>query len=132
MSSPHPDRTLTLTVTLEIVEQLATLRQAPAVEVTLCGGMSALVVRTTAPTRGRNGPDQFIPLAEDAGLTYDPGRFVLRQACSETAAAIAEGRPLRHLSVNASPWNCGDTTTPTTSCRPWSRPGSTPGAWSSR
>jgi diguanylate cyclase (GGDEF)-like protein len=156
----------------EIVEQLATLRQAPAAGVTLCAGISTLAVPTTAarllnqaeasltrakatgpdtmdplltddvlvhdlrdalpngqltvlyqpivdlatdttvgcealvrwdhPTRGRIGPDRFIPLAEEAGLIHDLGRFVLRQACTEAAAATAEGRQLRHLSVNAS------------------------------
>ena len=156
----------------EIVEQLATLRKPPAAGVTLCAGMSALALPTTAarllnqaeasltraraagpdaldpllvedvlvhdlrdalpngqltvlyqpivdlatdltvgcealarwdhPTEGRIGPDRFIPLAEEAGLIHDLGRFVLRQACTEAAAAAADGRQLSHLSVNAS------------------------------
>ena len=156
----------------EIVEHLAALRQAPAAGVTLCAGMSALTMPTTAarllnlaeasltrakaagpdamdpllvddvlihelraalpngelavlyqpivelatattvgcealvrwdhPTRGRIGPDRFIPLAEETGLIHDLGRFVLRQACTEAATAISEGRHLSHLSVNAS------------------------------
>jgi diguanylate cyclase (GGDEF)-like protein len=156
----------------EAVEQLAILQQAPAAGVTLCAGMSAVVVPTTAarllnqaeaslarakaagpdamdllvvddvlvhelrdavsngqltvlyqpifdlatnatvgcealvrwdhPTRGRIGPDRFIPLAEEAGLIHDLGRFVLRQACAQAAAATAEGRQLCHLSVNVS------------------------------
>ena len=64
-------------------------------------GCEALV-RWDHPTRGRIGPDRFIPLAEEGGLIHDLGRFVLRQACTEAAAAVAEGRPLHHLSVNAS------------------------------
>ena len=156
----------------EIVEHLAALRQSPAAGVTLCAGMSALTMPTTAarllnqaeaslarakslgsdamdpllvddvlvhelrdalpngqltvlyqaifdldtnatvgcealvrwdhPTRGRIGPDRFIPVAEEAGLIHDLGRFVLRQACTEAAAAAAQGRQLHHLSVNAS------------------------------
>ena len=156
----------------EIVEQLAALHQAPAAGVTLCAGMSALVMPTTAarllnqaeasltrakaagpdamdpllvddvlvhelrdalpngqltvlyqpivdlatdatvgcealvrwdhPTRGRIGPDRFIPLTEEAGLIHDLGHFVLRQACTEAATAAAEGRQVSHLSVNAS------------------------------
>ena len=156
----------------EVVEQLAALRQAPAEGITLCAGMSALVVPTTParvlnqaeaslarakaagpdttdpllvddvlvhelrdavpggqltvlyqpivdlatdltvgcealvrwdhPTRGRIGPDRFIPLAEEGGLIHDLGRFVLHQACTAAAGAIAGGRPLHHLSVNAS------------------------------
>ena len=64
-------------------------------------GCEALV-RWDHPTRGRIGPDRFIPLAEDTGLIHDLGRFVVRQACGEAAAAIAKGRQLHHLSVNAS------------------------------
>ena len=156
----------------EIVDQLAALHQAPATGVTLCAGMSALTMPTTAarllnqaeasltrakaagpdamdpllvddvlvhelrdalpngqltvlyqpivdlatdatvgcealvrwdhPTRGRISPDRFIPLAEEAGLIHDLGHFVLRQACTEAATAAAEGRKVRHLSVNAS------------------------------
>jgi len=64
-------------------------------------GCEALV-RWDHPTRGRLGPDLFIPLAEEAELIHDVGRFVLHRACTQAAAATAQGLPLRHLSVNAS------------------------------
>ena len=64
-------------------------------------GCEALV-RWDHPTRGRIGPDRFIPLAEDTGLIHDLGRFVVRQACIEAATATSQGRQLHHLSVNAS------------------------------
>ena len=44
--------------------------------------MEALV-RWDHPERGRLSPDQFVPMAEDAGLFAELGEWVLETACSE-------------------------------------------------
>ncbi|WP_328593093.1 putative bifunctional diguanylate cyclase/phosphodiesterase [Neoaquamicrobium microcysteis] len=62
---------------------------------TLVGVESLL--RWNHPTRGRVGPDAFIPLAEESGLIEALGEFVLRQACS-----TAKEWPIRTLAVNVS------------------------------
>jgi diguanylate cyclase (GGDEF)-like protein/PAS domain S-box-containing protein len=63
-------------------------------------GAEALV-RWDHPTRGRLGPDLFVPLAEETGLIGDIGAWVLRTACVEVArwAARAPNRVPR-VSVN--------------------------------
>jgi diguanylate cyclase len=64
-------------------------------------GAEALV-RWDHPLRGRIIPDVFIPLAEEAGVIHELGRFVLTQACATVAGADLRGRRLGRLSVNAS------------------------------
>jgi diguanylate cyclase (GGDEF)-like protein len=62
-------------------------------------GVEALV-RWRHPQRGLVGPGAFIPLAEEAGMMPDLGRWILERACLD-AASWQHERPLR-LSVNLS------------------------------
>jgi diguanylate cyclase (GGDEF)-like protein len=63
-------------------------------------GVEALV-RWRHPERGVLAPDTFIPLAEQTGLIVPIGRWVLREACRQAAAWLADGHPLG-VSVNVS------------------------------
>jgi diguanylate cyclase (GGDEF)-like protein len=51
------------------------------------------LVRWQHPTRGVVSPAEFIPAAERTGLIVPLGRFVLREACRQTAAWLAEFGP---------------------------------------
>ena len=59
------------------------------------------LLRWHHPERGVIGPDVFIPLLEESGLIVDVGRWVLREACRQTASWHASGRAIG-VSVNAS------------------------------
>jgi EAL domain-containing protein (putative c-di-GMP-specific phosphodiesterase class I) len=63
-------------------------------------GVEALL-RWRHPTRGIIPPDVFIPIAEQNGLIVAIGRWVLHQACRQTAHWHANGHPLA-ISVNVS------------------------------
>jgi diguanylate cyclase (GGDEF)-like protein len=63
-------------------------------------GVEALL-RWLHPTRGVIPPDVFIPIAEDNGLIVAIGRWVLEQACAQTAAWHHKGYRL-DISVNVS------------------------------
>jgi diguanylate cyclase (GGDEF)-like protein/PAS domain S-box-containing protein len=52
-------------------------------------GAEALV-RWTHPEKGEMSPDEFIPLAEDAGLIMAIGAWVLEEACAQTARWMAD------------------------------------------
>ncbi len=63
-------------------------------------GVEALL-RWRHPTKGVISPDNFIPALEDSGLIVPVGRWVLREACRQTAAWQAAGHALS-ISVNVS------------------------------
>jgi diguanylate cyclase (GGDEF)-like protein len=63
---------------------------------------SEALVRWEHPERGLIAPRDFMPIAEETGLSLDLGRWVLEQACRQGAAWQRRfGRPLT-MSVNAS------------------------------
>jgi len=64
--------------------------------------MEALV-RWDHPERGRLSPDQFVPMAEDAGLFAELGEWVLETACAEFARwRQSDPTTLVRISVNVS------------------------------
>jgi diguanylate cyclase (GGDEF)-like protein len=65
-------------------------------------GVEALL-RWQHPKRGRIGPDQFIPLAEDSGLILPIGRWVLEQACLRALGWQQQGAHGLRMAVNLSP-----------------------------
>src|SRR3954454_19714514 len=62
------------------------------------------LVRWEHPVRGRIGPADFIPLAEESGLIREIGRYVLEQTCRQALRweAISPGDPPLRLHVNLS------------------------------
>jgi len=67
-------------------------------------GVEALL-RWNHPTRGMLGPDEFIPIAEEAGLINKLGRYILHHALSEWSKFLAEGvcESTMKVAVNISP-----------------------------
>jgi diguanylate cyclase (GGDEF)-like protein/PAS domain S-box-containing protein len=63
------------------------------------------LVRWPHPEKGMISPASFIPMAEESGLILRLGRWVLREACRETAAWHAQHpfAPPLTVSVNLSP-----------------------------
>ncbi|MFB9993139.1 putative bifunctional diguanylate cyclase/phosphodiesterase [Deinococcus oregonensis] len=64
-------------------------------------GVEALL-RWNSASLGSVRPDEFIALAEDTGLIFPIGQWVLEQACRQAAIWKEAGRPLR-IAVNISP-----------------------------
>jgi diguanylate cyclase (GGDEF)-like protein len=63
-------------------------------------GVEALL-RWRHPTRGVVSPAEFVPLLEENGMIIDVGRWVLDQACAQTAAWRQAGHAIS-VSVNVS------------------------------
>jgi len=64
-------------------------------------GIEALV-RWEHPSKGLLSPGIFIPLAEETGVIYEMGTWVLREACRQMRKWHDEGGPLIPISVNLS------------------------------
>jgi diguanylate cyclase (GGDEF)-like protein/PAS domain S-box-containing protein len=64
-------------------------------------GIEALV-RWEHPTKGLLSPGLFIPIAEETGIIYEMGTWVLREACQQMRQWHDEGGPLIPISVNLS------------------------------
>ncbi|WP_210397785.1 bifunctional diguanylate cyclase/phosphodiesterase [Motiliproteus sediminis] len=64
-------------------------------------GLEALI-RWQHPTRGMIYPDQFIPLAEEAGLIVAIGQQVIRQACETWRRLADSGNGHLNIAVNLS------------------------------
>jgi diguanylate cyclase (GGDEF)-like protein len=71
-------------------------------------GAEALL-RWKDPEMGPIGPDEFIPIAERAGLISQIGRWVLSQACAQARAWQDAGYPDLRMSVNVSAFEISDT-----------------------
>ncbi|WP_338552594.1 EAL domain-containing protein [Paenibacillus sp. KS-LC4] len=64
-------------------------------------GIEALV-RWNHPTKGVLSPGIFIPIAEETGIIYELGTWVLREACRQMRSWHLAGGPLIPVSVNLS------------------------------
>lgn len=64
-------------------------------------GMESLI-RWENPKRGLVFPDEFIPLAEEIGLIFSIGEWVLMVACRQNKKWIEKGYKPRRVSVNIS------------------------------
>lgn len=65
-------------------------------------GLEALI-RWKHPEYGFISPAEFIPLAEETGLIFSIGKWVLKTACAQCKQWIDLGLPIDSVSVNVSP-----------------------------
>ena len=61
------------------------------------------LVRWMHPQAGRIPPAEFIPIAEDSGLIFEIGEWVIHRACQDGIAMLNEGCDIRRISINISP-----------------------------
>lgn len=66
----------------------------------VCG--SEALIRWKHPNRGLVSPVRFIGLAEETGLIKPLGEWVIRNACEQTRAWLAQGLPPLRVAVNMS------------------------------
>jgi len=76
----------------------------PKIDVTT-GRMNSVeaLLRWRHPTRGLISPTEFIPLAEESGLMFSIGEWVLGEACRQARQWQLEGLPFIRVAVNISP-----------------------------
>jgi diguanylate cyclase (GGDEF)-like protein len=76
----------------------------PKLDVTT-GDMNSVeaLLRWRHPTRGLVGPLEFIPLAEESGLMFSIGEWVLREACRQARRWQLDGLRFLRIAVNISP-----------------------------
>ena len=60
-------------------------------------------LRWKHPTLGLVGPERFLGLAEELGLSAAIGEWMAYEACAEAARWIAEGVPLAQVAIRVSP-----------------------------
>ena len=63
---------------------------------------SEALIRWKHPERGLISPSDFIPIAEESGLIFPLGYWVLNQACAQMRTWLDAGINLHHVSVNVS------------------------------
>lgn len=64
-------------------------------------GFEALV-RWNSPTAGEISPTRFIPIAEETGLIFQLGEWILETACAQAVAWQKSGMPPLRMAVNIS------------------------------
>jgi diguanylate cyclase (GGDEF)-like protein/PAS domain S-box-containing protein len=79
-------------------------------------GVEALA-RWFHPELGMIPPSQFIPLAEECGLTAELGRWVLHEACRQLGEWQSRGLTVPSVSINLSPTSFRDPDLPQTIAR---------------
>ncbi len=60
------------------------------------------LIRWNHPSKGIIAPEQFMPLAEEAGFGIKIGDWVLKQACQQMAGWLSMGTAVERISVNIS------------------------------
>ncbi|MFK7977944.1 MAG: putative bifunctional diguanylate cyclase/phosphodiesterase [Halioglobus sp.] len=61
------------------------------------------LIRWNHPVHGFISPAKFIPIAEEAGLVPEIGKFALEEACRQFALWRSKGLPIAQVAVNVSP-----------------------------